>query len=437
MGNFYLDNGSKAIDSSLNSLADRPSIAAVKSELGIPQSPILAPDRDRYGQLRIDDPLQDPPPGLGSNIFKDRGALERADFTMLTAALFDPEDNDALGFDLDADRTEVLIEKMLLTQIVVQLNDVGVGVDDYTVTASTVSITEDGVLLTEGVEYRFTYGTTNNTISLTLLTATGQTPRTYVVTLDNDPVIGIRDLAGNALQANQPDNSTQFTITTGGYRPQAGDENGQQSFTVLEDVETSVTLIGDDGDPRGDFPLTFVLTTLPGTASLSQTAGGSAITAANLPLSLDDPELFFLTALDDVSQQSFQFQVMNNADGKVSTAAVVTVDVTPVNDQPLANSSTISVLEDVRTTITLTGDPGGGADELVQSLTYVLTSLPATGTLSQTAGGPAITAADLGTSGLALNDPVCSSPQPKMISRSRRSSSRSRTMAAWPMAGWT
>ena len=64
MGNFYLDNGSKAIDSSLNSLADRPSIAAVKSELGIPQSPILAPDRDCYGQLRIDDLLQDPPPGL-------------------------------------------------------------------------------------------------------------------------------------------------------------------------------------------------------------------------------------------------------------------------------------------------------------------------------------------------------------------------------------
>src|SRR5690606_17160847 len=42
-GNFYLASGSKAIDSALNSLEDRPQLAAVKASLGIDPSPILAP----------------------------------------------------------------------------------------------------------------------------------------------------------------------------------------------------------------------------------------------------------------------------------------------------------------------------------------------------------------------------------------------------------
>ena len=55
-GNFYLALGSQAIDSSLNRLDDRPAMVAVTSPLGIPPAPIVAPERDLYGQLRIDDP---------------------------------------------------------------------------------------------------------------------------------------------------------------------------------------------------------------------------------------------------------------------------------------------------------------------------------------------------------------------------------------------
>ncbi len=94
-GNFYLAAGSQAIDSSLNRLDDRPAMVAVTSPLGIPPAPVVAPDQDRFGQLRIDDPLQAPPPGLGSNIFKDRGAVERADFEGPYAVLMLPKDNDA------------------------------------------------------------------------------------------------------------------------------------------------------------------------------------------------------------------------------------------------------------------------------------------------------------------------------------------------------
>src|SRR5689334_23588601 len=48
-----------------------------------------------FAQLRVDDPNQQSPPGQGSNVFIDRGAIERADFTGPRAVLYSPLDNDA------------------------------------------------------------------------------------------------------------------------------------------------------------------------------------------------------------------------------------------------------------------------------------------------------------------------------------------------------
>src|SRR5262249_40192056 len=92
VGNFYLAAGGLAIDSSINTLQDRAALVSVKTPLGIPQAPILAPDYDRFGQLRVDDPSVPNASGLGSNIFKDRGAIERADFNGPTAHLSIPND---------------------------------------------------------------------------------------------------------------------------------------------------------------------------------------------------------------------------------------------------------------------------------------------------------------------------------------------------------
>src|SRR5690606_749897 len=55
-GNFYLAPNSKAIDSSINVLQDRPYMVSIGSPLGIAPSPILAPERDAFGQLRVNDP---------------------------------------------------------------------------------------------------------------------------------------------------------------------------------------------------------------------------------------------------------------------------------------------------------------------------------------------------------------------------------------------
>ena len=78
-GNFYLAPLSPAIDSSRNSLSERSAVSSVKSPLGIPVSPIIAPANDRFGQLRVDDAAVPNATGLGSNIFIDRGAIERGD----------------------------------------------------------------------------------------------------------------------------------------------------------------------------------------------------------------------------------------------------------------------------------------------------------------------------------------------------------------------
>ena len=53
------------IDSSVDSLADRPNMVSVRNPIGLPLSPILAPVQDIYGQMRVDDPSVAPPLGMG------------------------------------------------------------------------------------------------------------------------------------------------------------------------------------------------------------------------------------------------------------------------------------------------------------------------------------------------------------------------------------
>ncbi len=58
----------------------------------------------------------------------------------------------------------------------------------------------------------------------------------------------------------------------------------------------------------------------------------------------------------------------------------MSITVTPVNDAPVANSQTVSAVEDVAQSITLTGSDTEGSP-----LSYIVVSLPANGTLTGTA----------------------------------------------------
>ena len=215
-GNFYLAANSKAIDSSVDSLEDRPAMKQVRDPLGISPSPILAPDYDLYGQLRSDDPLAQPPSGVGSNVFKDRGAIDRVDFSAPSATIIDPMDNDPAGIDRDPAVNDVFILDEQVTVFSIHLADTlgGIGIDDHSVTPSTVQVFRNGSLvpLVEGTDYYFVYDDRTDVVTLIAGAGLWKDASNYKIVLDNGAT-GIRDIAGNTLRPNRLDGTTSFTVS--------------------------------------------------------------------------------------------------------------------------------------------------------------------------------------------------------------------------------
>lgn len=157
-GNFYLVQGTSAVDSAMDALQDRSEFEDVTSAIGIPPSPILAPATDVYGQVRGDDPTQGSQPGLGANAFKDRGAVERVDVNRPFATLVVPEDQSVA--DLDPAYDSVILLDSPITgfrRFEIQLADMGVGIDAATVVAEAFTVTRNGVVLVAGTDYLFRY----------------------------------------------------------------------------------------------------------------------------------------------------------------------------------------------------------------------------------------------------------------------------------------
>ena len=238
-GNYLPAPGSQVIDSSIDSLPEREGLRAVKLAVGISASPVLSPDRDNSGQLRADDPSVAPPSGLGGNPFKDRGAIDRADFVGPTAVSLNPVDNDAQGVDIDTTASVMRLASGVYPEFRIQLKDgfetgnlqAGTGIDDNSVTGrdggnrlpgSVVTITENGRLLVEGIDYVFSYNTTTNEIVLTPLAGIWKNDRVYDITLNN---------------------KDRFVIDA-----PAGDQTGDgQSFTVRDSSGGNVTFEFDSG----------------------------------------------------------------------------------------------------------------------------------------------------------------------------------------------
>jgi len=232
-GNYIPSANSPAIDSSIDSLEDRPEFVRIKAPLGIPVSSVLAPNQDVTGQLRVDDPNVEPPAGFGKNVFKDRGAIDRADFAGPSAVLLTPRDNDSAGNDLNAADTVVqLPDGIVLDQFSIQIGDGvepadprrGTGVDGGSVTTASAIVTRENLTtgaisrLVPDVDYTFSYDVTNNIIRLTPLAGIWETNNRYTIVLDNSFETGIRDMAGNPLKANQATGETRFTIGLGGIQ---------------------------------------------------------------------------------------------------------------------------------------------------------------------------------------------------------------------------
>ena len=201
--NYFPAAQAASIDSSVDSLEDRPQFITVKAAMGISNSPILAPLRDATGQLRIDDPKVSPPQGQGGDVFKDRGSLDRSDFIGPSAVLLNPRDDDADGNDIDPTDTVVQLTAGSYDHFLIQVVDgfesadpyPGVGVNDATVLGpngpdgrlpgAAVTVFADGVFLEEGIDYTYRYDATSNTIRLSPTSGVWADDKVYVVRLNN------------------------------------------------------------------------------------------------------------------------------------------------------------------------------------------------------------------------------------------------------------
>ena len=305
--NFYLaappdSSTSGAIDSARDGFEDRPEIVQVANSIGIPLSNLIAPDFDRFGQQRIDDPrIQNT--GQGDKVFFDRGAVERVDFSGPTSGIIAPQDATVKpatvdpNKDLDFQANSVRLVNQTVRQFIIGLDDIGIGIDDMSVFQD---VNGDGIdelgnvallrrphggtdyqRLQDQNQYLLRYNT--NTKQLTFDAASGVFPTgDYLIVLNSgqpislvggqlttdDTVQGfgagllfpdtnpiIRDLAGNSLLANRSDGTTVFSIELD-PPPELTINNvtilegNTGDFTVLNDASAQffeVTLSADVG----------------------------------------------------------------------------------------------------------------------------------------------------------------------------------------------
>jgi hypothetical protein len=154
---------------------------------------------------------------------------------------------------------------------------------------------------------------------------------------------------------DSPTATVSITVTPVNDRPVAT----PQSVSTPEDTATAITLTGTDADGN---PLTFAV----GTAPTHGTLSGAA------------PNLTYTPDPDYSGLDSFNFVV--NDGSLTSTAALVSITVTPLNDPPTANAQSVSTPRDTAKAITLTGNDIDG-----DSLTFAVVTGPSHGVLSGTA----------------------------------------------------
>ena len=179
------------VDSAIDSVEDRASLATVRQAIGINPVPVLAPPVDGSGQLRVDDPNVSSPLGQGENAFKDRGAFERTDVLGPRVTLVQPR-----ALDLQQDAGQVVSAGRIFDAFEIQLIDglvpadpsSGVGVDDASVNdgaliklTKTFSDERLPQLLRENVDYRYAYDPARNIIRLTPIAGIWEDNAVYTI----------------------------------------------------------------------------------------------------------------------------------------------------------------------------------------------------------------------------------------------------------------
>lgn len=446
--NFYLAASTpttvnRAIDSSVASLDDRFDFATrVKSAVGLAPSPIIAPEKDLFGLGRYDDPGVNSPAGLS---FTDRGALERTDFAgpFARPVLIDDGGNERI---FDTTVTEHQVDDIrFLRQFIVQLEDLGTGIDDTSTDddgnptngSPRVQLYENNRLLVPNVDYVYVYNSNTNRMLLTALSVFDLDARYRIVV---DPVggKGIKDLAGNTFQGNQPDQSSVFnflitngvndppvnTVPVSTPTPLAAQEDTNFFFTAgntisvtdqdayLANLITTPAGVNVSTSPVVGIPdgvLRVTLTATNGVLTLAQTTGLTFVTAAGAPDpgnpnndGTNDAVLRFTGTIANINSAlnngvtGLKFRGTQDYFGAAtvtvlsedlgnffpptnipqSTTSTINLNLGPVNDAPTLDPiANVGVTQNsAATNVNLTGISIGPANEAPQVITITATS---------------------------------------------------------------
>ncbi len=290
--------GASIIDSSIDSLEDRPSLTTVKNPLGLPPSPILAPRLDVNGQLRVDDPNVETPSGLGERVFKDRGASDRGDLEGPRAVLLSPM---APNIGTDAGVVSVFgdapafFEIQLIDGIAPADVTPGTGLDDQTVLSSSILLLKDNVALVEGIDYRFGYNPSTNVIRLTPIAGVWETDSTYLIRMidDTDAIIAASEGVSytDATRVNivdQAGESTPFEYDTGVTISFSESLNGQFADGITLDIFDGAALVEFELDNTGDSDPDRIAIEIPEIGTADEIAQAVRDAIASIPaLNLD------------------------------------------------------------------------------------------------------------------------------------------------------
>ncbi len=145
------------------------------------------------------------------------------------------------------------------------------------------------------------------------------------------------DLPGSyrlLLEVSDSERTGSDELTVAVEKPNRSPSAFSTSFDILEDEAFDILLEGTD--PDGD-PLSFRISTPPARGTLTG----------------DPPQLRYLPISDFNGSDAFTFIA---SDGALDSAeATVAIGILPVNDPPVADSQTLTILEDEPVAITLTG----------------------------------------------------------------------------------
>ncbi|MBT6460751.1 MAG: fibronectin type III domain-containing protein, partial [Planctomycetaceae bacterium] len=245
--NFYPAANSRIIDSSMNSLEDRPGFTVVKDSINIPDSPILAPQKDLYGLTRDDDPDVASIPGLGLNAFKDRGAIERLDITQPEASLAVPLDQSKIApIDLNNTLHAVELEGDAARQqekFVLQLSDIGTGIDQISVTQN-----ENTSVTVIGVYARVSGNFVNlNTLTLDTVDYSGLLANASVSINNVDAGVTVTSIAGTTLTLSGPVTAVDNSVISFGFGDTTTVSTNRVVVSDADSVNAGILINGING----------------------------------------------------------------------------------------------------------------------------------------------------------------------------------------------